>query len=86
MSWVRKIFKQIPKNHYIVCVEQDEDGSIEVYHTESPFWYNFFHANEEKQQSKKKNKEKDCTSVSQCTKKEHIKIQSDNPNELVYWM
>jgi len=31
-----------PKGDYVICVEENPDGSLEVWSTNSPFWRDFF--------------------------------------------
>ena len=46
VSWIRKVCRKIPNDNKIVWVEPNDDGSVDIYHTDSPFWYNFFHSDE----------------------------------------
>jgi hypothetical protein len=36
-----------PKDEFIICVEEEDDGSISVYSTNSVFWRDFFKSSEE---------------------------------------
>ena len=65
-------------------VEEEDDGTLTVYHTESPFWYYFFHPDEGTGRNT-------CKKGSECTKKVPVKKHACNktctdPNKLEYWM
>jgi hypothetical protein len=85
IHWTIKKAARVPRKHKVVWVEEEDDGTLFVYYTASPFWYYFFHPNEGAGKGHKK-----CKKVLECTKKvpipTHKRIKCDDPNELAYWM
>jgi hypothetical protein len=76
VHWTLK--KNVPFKNKVVWVEEEDDGTLTIYHTESPFWYNFFHGEE-------------CPRVSQVSRKcptmTHVdKVICNDESKLEFWM
>jgi len=41
------------KGKYIIWIEENDDNTMDVYSTDSPFWRDFYHDDEFKEQMKK---------------------------------
>lgn len=79
MYWVRQ-YLNIPFHHKIVYVDE-VDGVINVWHTDSPFWYHYYHADEYPFTKEEINY------VPKLNLREKFKrTKCDDPNNVAYWM
>lgn len=80
MYWVRQYVK-IPFHHKIVYVHEEDDGSLTVWHTDSPFWYDFYHADEYDF-----TKEEIAYTPTLNIREKVKRVTCTDPNNVAYWM